>query len=169
MGDNIRKLSSDKIELARQKAKEVDLTIVVVGDNSMRYKWKDKTAGENMACSALNLAGKQLDLIKAVHQSGKPYLVVLVNGKPIAEPWLYEKATAVIESWEAGSFAGEAIAKIIFGEANPSGKLPLTIPRSVGQLPNDIQSQTFTVFSQIRLRKIQASISIWFWFELYPV
>jgi beta-glucosidase len=61
-------------------------------------------------------------------------VVILVNGKPISEPWLYESVPAVIEAWEPGSFGGQAIAEIIFGEVNPSGKMPLTVARSVGHL-----------------------------------
>jgi beta-glucosidase len=61
-------------------------------------------------------------------------VVVLVNGKPISEPWLYESVPAVIEAWEPGSFGGQAVAEIIFGEVNPSGKMPLTVARSVGHL-----------------------------------
>ena len=133
-GENIRKIQSSKIQEAAEKAKNADYAIVVVGDNSMRYKWKDKTAGENMARASLNLFGKQLDLVKAIKETGTPVIIVLVNGKPISEPWLEENIPAILESWEPGNLGGQAVAEILFGDINPSGKLPLTVARSVGQL-----------------------------------
>ena len=133
-GENIRKIKSSKIKEASEKAKNADYAIVVVGDNSMRYKWQDKTAGENMARASLNLFGKQLDLVKAIKKTGTPVIIVLVNGKPISEPWLEENIPAILESWEPGNLGGQAVAEILFGDINPSGKLPLTVARSVGQL-----------------------------------
>ena len=133
-GENIRNIKSSKIKEASEKAKNADYAIVVVGDNSMRYKWKDKTAGENMARASLNLFGKQLDLVKAIKETGTPVIIVLVNGKPISEPWLQNNIPAILESWEPGNLGGQAVAEILFGDINPSGKLPLTVARSVGQL-----------------------------------
>ena len=133
-GENIRKIKDSKIKEAAKRAKNADFAIVVVGDNSMRYKWKDKTAGENMARSSLDLFGKQLDLVKAIEKTGTQVIVVLVNGKPISEPWLQKNIPAIIESWEPGNLGGQAVAEIVFGDVNPSGKLPLTVARSVGQL-----------------------------------
>ena len=133
-GKNIRKIKDSKIKEAAKRAKNADFAIVVVGDNSMRYKWKDKTAGENMARSSLDLFGKQLDLVQAIEKTGTPVIVVLVNGKPISEPWLKKNIPAIIESWEPGNLGGQAVAEIVFGDVNPSGKLPLTVARSVGQL-----------------------------------
>ena len=108
--------------------------IVVVGDNSMRYKWSQKTAGENTARAELNLAGRQLDLVMKLKETGKKIIVVYVNGRPVSEPWISENVNAIVEAWEPGSFGGIAAAEIIFGKINPSGKLPLTIASSVGQL-----------------------------------
>ena len=133
-GENIRKIKDSKIKEATKRAKNADIAIVVVGDNSMRYKWKDKTAGENMARASLDLFGKQLDLIQAIEKTGTPVIIVLVNGKPISEPWLQNNIPAILEAWEPGNLGGQAVAEIVFGEVNPSGKLPLTVPRSVGQL-----------------------------------
>ncbi len=133
-GENIRNIKSSKIKEASEKAKNADYAIVVVGDNSMRYKWKNKTAGENMARASLNLFGKQLDLVKAIKETGTPVIIVLVNGKPISEPWLQNNIPAILESWEPGNLGGQAVAEVLFGEVNPSGKLPLTVARSVGQL-----------------------------------
>ncbi|MBN96433.1 MAG: beta-glucosidase, partial [Flavobacteriaceae bacterium] len=87
-GENIRKIKDTAIATAAQKAATVDYAIVVVGDNSMRYRWKDKTAGENMGRAALDLPGKQLALVKAIKATGTPVIIVLVNGRPISEPWL---------------------------------------------------------------------------------
>ena len=133
-GENIRNIQSSKIKEAAKKAKNADYAIVVVGDNSMRYKWKDKTAGENMGRSNLDLFGKQLDLVKAIKKTGTPVIIVLVNGKPISEPWLQKNVPAILEAWEPGNLGGQAVAEVLFGEVNPSGKLPLTVARSVGQL-----------------------------------
>ena len=133
-GENSRKIQSSKIQEAAEKAKNADYAVVVVGDNSMRYKWKDKTAGENMGRANLDLFGKQLELVQAIEKTGTPVIIVLVNGKPISEPWLEKNIPAIVESWEPGNLGGQAVAEILFGEVNPSGKLPLTVARSVGQL-----------------------------------
>ena len=132
--ENIKKISDDDIINTIEIASQYDIVIVVVGDNSMRYKWNQKTAGENTARADLNLAGKQLDLVRRLNQLEKDVIVVYVNGRPISEPWISENINAIIEAWEPGSFGGLALGEIIFGKTNPSGKLPLTIARSVGQL-----------------------------------
>ena len=133
-GENIRKIKDERIHQAANKAKDADYAIVVVGDNSMRYRWKDKTAGENMGRAALDLPGKQLKLVKAIEATGTPVIIILVNGRPISEPWLQDNIPAILEAWEPGSLGGQAVAEIVFGDINPSGKLPLTVARNVGQL-----------------------------------
>jgi len=133
-GDNIRKISNKNIQNTVDTSKDADYVIVVVGDNSMRYKWKDKTAGENMARAELNLAGKQLELVRSLKEINNNVIVVYVNGKPISEPWIQNNIPSIIEAWEPGNLGGKAVAEIIFEDINPSGKLPLTVPRSVGQL-----------------------------------
>ena len=133
-GQNLRDIKTNDINRAAEMAGDADYAVVVVGENSLRYKWKQKTAGENMARADLKLPGRQLELVKAIYKTGTPILLVLVNGRPISEPWLQENIPAIIETWEPGSMGGQALAEILFGEVNPSGKLPLTIPRSVGQL-----------------------------------
>ena len=132
--ENIKKISNNDIDKTIEIANQYDIIFVVVGDNSMRYKWKQKTAGENTARTELNLAGKQLDLVKKLKDTGKNIIVLYVNGRPISEPWISENINAIIELWEPGSFGGLAAAEIIFGKINPSGKLPVTIASSVGQL-----------------------------------
>ena len=132
--ENIKRISEKDIDKTIKAAKEYDLVVLVVGDNSMRYKWNQKTAGENTARAELDLAGKQLDLAMGLRESGNNVIVVYVNGRPISEPWISENINAIIEAWEPGSFGGLAVAEIIFGKINPSGKLPLTVARTVGQL-----------------------------------
>ena len=132
--ENIKKISDKDITKTIEIANEYDLVVLVVGDNSMRYKWNQKTAGENTARAELNLAGKQLELAMRLRESGKNIIVVYVNGRPISEPWISENINAIIEAWEPGSYGGLAVAEIMFGKINPSGKLPLTVARSVGQL-----------------------------------
>lgn len=154
-GENIRKITAEQIEQTTAKAKEADITIVVVGDNSMRNKWKDKTAGENMARAQLNLAGNQLKLIQSIHNTKTELIVVLVNGKPIAEPWLKDNVSAIIEAWEPGLLGGQAVGEIIFGDINPSGKLPLTVPRSVGQLQMVYNHKPSQYFHKYAFEKIK--------------
>ena len=112
---------SDKDILSTSKvAKDYDYVIVVVGDNSLRHLNKKKTAGENMARANLNLAGNQLKLVRELYKKVENLIVVYVNGKPIAEPWIEENIDAIIEAWEPGSFGGQAVGEIIFGDVNPS-------------------------------------------------
>ena len=132
--ENIKRISEKDITKTIEIANEYDLVVLVVGDNSMRYKWNQKTAGENTARAELNLAGKQLELAMRLKDSGKNIIVVYVNGRPISEPWISENINAIIEAWEPGSYGGLAVAEIMFGKINPSGKLPLTVARTVGQL-----------------------------------
>ena len=133
--EDIRNITDKDINKTVKKAKKYDAIFLVLGDNSMRHLGEDrKVAGENVARASLDLAGEQLKLAQALYSLGKPIVVILVNGKPISEPWIYETIPAVIEAWEPGSFGGQAVAEIIFGDVNPSGKMPLTVARSVGHL-----------------------------------
>ena len=132
VGNQVKTLSAKDIDTASLRAAKADVAIVVVGENPLRYDRKGKTTGENVARSSLDLIGDQLDLIKSVKSSGKPVIVVLVNGRPISEPWLTDNVDAIIEAWEPGAKGGQAIAEVIFGLVNPGGKLPITIPYSVG-------------------------------------
>lgn len=133
--ENIRAITKDDILNTVSKSKDYDHVIMVIGDNSMRHLGeKGKVSGENVARAELNLAGNQLALVQAIHSLGIPMTVVLVNGKPISEPWISDNIPAIIEAWEPGLFGGQAVAEIFFGKINPSGKLPITVPRSVGQL-----------------------------------
>ena len=133
-GEIIGKINQKNIKATVAEAKKHDLVVMVIGENSMRYDWKNKTNGENKGRANIDLSGKQLSLVKEVHATGTPVVVVLVSGRPLATPWISWKIPAVLNAWEPGAFGGQAIGEILFGQVNPSGKLPITIPRSVGQL-----------------------------------
>ncbi|MDG2281006.1 MAG: glycoside hydrolase family 3 N-terminal domain-containing protein [Flavicella sp.] len=133
-GDRSRKMKDADINKAASLAKKADITVLVLGENSFRHDWPNKTTGENIDRATLKLSGKQMQLADKILALGKPVVVVYVSGSPIAEPSLEKRAKAVINAWEPGAFGGQATAEILFGEVNPSAKLPLTIPRSVGQL-----------------------------------
>ena len=151
---DILNISENDILSTVDIAKDYDYVFVVLGDNSLRHLNKKKTAGENMARSKINLAGNQLKLVKSLEKLTNKLVVVYVNGKPIAEPWIEDNIDAIIEAWEPGSFGGQAVGEIIFGDVNPSGKLPLTFPRSVGQLQmvyNHKPSQYFHKYAQEKI------------------
>ncbi|PIH55776.1 glycoside hydrolase family 3 N-terminal domain-containing protein [Paenibacillus sp. LK1] len=134
-------------------AEEADTVIMVMGGSSSRDfgegtidlrtgasvvtddPWNDMECGEGIDRSSLNLMGVQLELVQEVHKLGKPVIVVYINGRPIAEPWIDEHAHAIVEAWYPGQEGGNAIADILFGDVNPSGRLTISIPKHVGQLP----------------------------------
>ena len=120
---------SDKdFQKAVDAAKDADFTVIVAGEIR-------DISGEAASRTNLDLPGMQLDLIKAIHQTGKPYVVVLKNGRPLTINWLAENSPAILETWHSGTMGGAAVADVLFGDVNPSGKLPVTFPRSVGQIP----------------------------------
>jgi beta-glucosidase len=131
--DRYDSISGSLIKQAKVRAGQSDFAIVVVGENSIRTD-KDKTSGENLDRPVLELAGNQLELVKAVKSSGKPVIVVLINGGPIASPWMVKNVDGIIEAWEPGMYGGQAVADVIFGDYNPGGKLPITVPGSVGHI-----------------------------------
>ena len=138
-GIKIRNIQDSKIKATAEMSTNYDHVFVVVGDNSLRYSWEggksfQKTAGENKARSFLGLPGKQLDLVKSIYEKNKNLTVVYVSGKPISEPWIEDNIKSIIHAWEPGSMGGKSLGKIVFGEINPSGKMPMTTARSVGQL-----------------------------------
>jgi beta-glucosidase len=118
---------------AIQVAKQADAVILVLGDCSGLVP--TCTAGETRDSADLRLPGVQEDLAKAILATGKPVAAVLVNGRPYAIPWLDQDANAILEAWLPGEEGGTAVAEVLFGDANPGGKLPITFPRHVGQLP----------------------------------
>jgi beta-glucosidase len=120
--------SKPAIEEAAEIAKKVDAVIMVVGETA-------DMSGEGASRSSLNLPGDQEELVKVMLTIGKPLVVVLMNGRPLAIPWIAGNVPAIIETWFLGVECGNAVANVLFGDVNPSGKLPVTFPRAVGQLP----------------------------------
>ena len=119
---------------AVQAAKSADTIIMVLGDNEQtsREAWADEHLGDR---ASLDLMGQQNDLAAAIFALGKPTVVFLLNGRPLSVNLLAEKADALIEGWYMGQETGNAAADLLFGRANPGGKLPVSIARNVGQLP----------------------------------
>jgi beta-glucosidase len=105
-----------------------DVTVVVVGEPA-------GDSGEASSRSMIDLPGSQLELIQQIAATHKPYVVVLMNGRPLTIPWLADNAPALLEAWYPGTEGGDAVADILFGKVNPSGKLPMSFPRNVGQIP----------------------------------
>ncbi|MEN6618829.1 MAG: glycoside hydrolase family 3 N-terminal domain-containing protein [Rikenellaceae bacterium] len=129
-----RNMDPAKVREAGLKARQSDLNIVVAGEYMNRAKWNDRTGGEDTDRSDINLVGLQDELIKRVAASGKPTILVLITGRPLATEWAAENLTAIINGWEPGMYGGRAIAEIIYGKVNPSAKLAVTIPRGTGQI-----------------------------------
>ena len=123
-----------KIKEAADKAKVADLNIVVAGEYMMRFRWGERTDGEDTDRSDIDLVGLQQDLIEKVQASGKPTIVILINGRPLGVNWVAKNIPALIEAWAPGQSGGQAVAEILYGKVNPSAKLAITIPRSVGQI-----------------------------------
>jgi beta-glucosidase len=134
-------------------AEQADVVVLALGGSSARdfgdgkidlrtgasvvsgLSWSDMECGEGIDRASLHLMGVQLELAQAIHKLGKRMIVVYINGRPIAEPWLEEQAHAIIEAWYPGQEGGTALAEILFGDVNPSGRLTLSVPKDVGQLP----------------------------------
>lgn len=133
-GWNLRKMDPKKVERAAEMAKEADLNILVVGEHALRINWNEKTGGEDTDRSDIALAGLQQELVEKVHASGKPTIVVLINGRQLGVQWIADNVSALVEAWEPGGFGGQAVAEILYGKVNPTAKLPITIPRHVGQV-----------------------------------
>ena len=117
-----------EIDKAVSQAKQADVTVVVLGGGQ-------RTCGENKSRSSLDLPGRQLDLLKAVVVTGKPVVLVLINGRPLSINWADKFVPAILEAWYPGSKGGIAVADILFGDYNPGGKLTVTFPKTVGQIP----------------------------------
>jgi beta-glucosidase len=122
------------IAAAVQTAKKADVVVMVLGGNEQtsREAWAETHLGDR---SSLDLVGQQDDLAKAIFALHKPTVVILLNGRPLSVNYLAQNAPALLEGWYLGQETGHAVADVLFGRVNPGGKLPVTIPRSVGQLP----------------------------------
>ncbi|MCK4965557.1 glycoside hydrolase family 3 C-terminal domain-containing protein, partial [bacterium] len=119
---------TDEIKKAARAAGNADAAVVVVGESI-------KTVGEKRDVANLDLTGMQQNLIKAVYKTGTPTVVVLINGRPLSTRWTSENIPAIVEAWNCGEKGGHAVADVLFGDYNPSGRLAITIPRHSGQLP----------------------------------
>ncbi len=138
-GSNV--LGDDKsgFQDAVHAAKSAELAVVVIGEqfgrNETNQKDRSATDGEGSDVASLDLTGVQEDLVEAVSATGTPVVVVLINGRPLSVRWEAAHVPALVEAWEPGERGGTAVADVLFGDYNPSGRLPITIPRSSAQLP----------------------------------
>ena len=124
---------------AIRAARNAEVAIVVVGEsqgqNDVDEAQDPPTDGESHDVASLDLTGVQEDLVRAVYETGTPTVVVLVNGRPLSTRWTAEHVPAIVEAWRPGERGGTAVADVLFGDYNPSGRLTITIPRHSGQLP----------------------------------
>lgn len=127
-GCKIDDQSKDGFKNAIEIANKSDIIILCLGESR-------DMSGEACSRSSLDLPGVQEELAKELYKTGKPIVVVLMNGRPLSINWLNENASAILETWFAGTMAGDAISQVLFGDYNPSGKLTVTFPRTVGQVP----------------------------------
>ena len=123
-----------QIDKAVSITNESDVAIVVLGEGL-------RTCGENHSRTSLDLPGRQEILLKAIYATGKPVVLVIISGRPNSINWANAKIPAIIEAWYPGAQGGQAIYEVIFGEYNPGGKLTVTIPKSVGQIPFNFPSK----------------------------
>jgi beta-glucosidase len=127
------------IAAAVRAAKGAEVAIVVVGERQYMENATDThaspTDGEGHDVASLDLSGAQEDLIQAVFETGTPTVVVLINGRPLSTRWTSEHVPALVEAWEPGERGGEAVADVLFGNYNPTGRLAISVPRHSGQLP----------------------------------
>lgn len=117
-----------EINKAVENARQADVAVVVLGGGQ-------RTCGENKSRSSIDLPGRQLKLLQAVQATGKPVVLVLINGRPLSINWADKFVPAILEAWYPGSKGGTAVADVLFGDYNPGGKLTVTFPKSVGQIP----------------------------------
>lgn len=117
-----------EIDIAVENALKSDVAVVVLGGGQ-------RTCGENKSRTSLELPGRQLQLLQAVQATGKPLILVLINGRPLSVNWADKFVPAILEAWYPGSKGGIAIADVLFGDYNPGGKLTVTFPKTVGQIP----------------------------------
>lgn len=122
--------TTDKSEFgaAIEAAKNADVVVMVLGEHGLQ-------SGEGRSRSDIGLPGVQQELLEEVYKVNKNIVLVLTNGRPLAIPWAAQNIPAIVEAWQLGTQSGNAIAEVLYGDYNPSGKLPVTFPRSVGQLP----------------------------------
>ncbi len=152
-GCRIKGDSKEGFERALDCASQADVAILALGGSSARdfgegtidlrtgasvvteHSWSDMDCGEGIDRTGLHLLGVQLELAREIHKLGKPVIVVYINGRPIVEPWIDYHAHAIVEAWYPGQEGGNALADILFGDTNPSGRLTVSVPKEAGQLP----------------------------------
>ncbi len=129
------KADAENIQSAVTTARKADVAIVVVGENEStnREAWSEQHLGDR---DSLDLLGSQEALVRALVEAGKPVIVFLINGRPLSINYEKEHAPAILEGWYLGEMGGTAAANVLFGDVNPGGKLPISFPKSVGQLPD---------------------------------
>jgi beta-glucosidase len=129
------RLNAQRIQEAVKVAQKADIAILVIGGNEQtsREAWAANHPGDR---DNLDLLGNQDDLVKAILSTGKPVVVFLMHGRPNSINYIAENVPAILDGWYLGQEGGTAAADVIFGDYNPGGKLPITVPRSVGQLPD---------------------------------
>jgi beta-glucosidase len=123
------------IQAATEVARKADVAIVVVGENEStnREAWAENHLGDR---DSLDLLGDQDQLVKSIVETGTPTIVFLINGRPLSVNYAVEHVPAIVEGWYLGQEGGTAAANVLFGDVNPGGKLPISFPRDVGQLPD---------------------------------
>jgi beta-glucosidase len=137
-GCNVNDQDKTEFRRAIEAAKGADVAIVALGEQARREGADNQpppTDGEGYDVASLDLTGVQQDLVRAIQATGTPTVLVLINGRPLSIRWEAEHVPAIVEAWEPGEQGSTAIADVLFGDYNPTGRLPITIPRSVGQLP----------------------------------
>ena len=137
-GCSLASMDTTGIAEAVEAVKKSDVALVFVGSSStafVRHSAEPSTSGEGIDLNDISLTGAQETLIKRVYATGKPVVVVLVAGKPFAMPWVKEHIPAIVAQWYGGEQEGHAIADVLFGRVNPSGKLSFSFPKSTGHLP----------------------------------
>lgn len=117
-----------EIDKAVENARQADVAVVVLGGGQ-------RTCGENKSRTSLDLPSRQLQLLQAIQATGKPVVLILINGRPLSINWADKFVPAILEAWYPGSKGGTALADILFGDYNPGGKLTVTFPKTVGQIP----------------------------------
>jgi beta-glucosidase len=132
-GSDITGESKEGFAEAIEVARKSDVAVVVVGGKSGLAM--SCTCGEFRDRADIGLTGVQEDLVRAVCETGTPVVVVLIDGRPVSIPWITEHVSAVLEAWLPGEEGAQAIADVLFGDSNPGGKLPITFPRTAGQIP----------------------------------
>jgi len=151
-GCSVRHPSKEGFAEAIAAARASKLAVVVAGGSSARdfgqyavtqtgaavpsdSLLNDMECGEGVDMASLELQGVQLDLLREIHSTGVPVIVVMINGRPMCINWAAENAAAIVEAWYPGQEGGHAVADVLFGDCNPGGRLPISVPRSAAQLP----------------------------------